>query len=177
MGFEHVIPLGLDHILFITALFFLNSQIKSAVIQCSLFTLAHSITLALVAMGYVQANTRIVESIIAISIFFVALENVFESKIKSWRLVLVFCFGLIHGMGFASSLKEIGVPQNEFIEALLGFNIGVEVAQVAIIVACYLCIAKWLLHKNWYNQVLVRGVSILIAGIGLFWSIERFIAY
>ena len=175
LGFQHVIPLGFDHILFITALFFLNSKIKTAVIQCSLFTMAHSLTLASVALGFLQINSRLVEVVIAFSIFLVALENLFESGLKPWRLVLVFALGLVHGMGFASSLQQIGIPQSDFISALFGFNVGVEFAQIAIIMCCYFGLAKWFASADWYKVKVVRPISLAIAGIGLFWSIERFL--
>ena len=175
LGFRHVIPLGYDHILFILALFFLNSRLKTAIIQCSVFTVAHSLTLALVAIGYLQFNTRIIESIIALSIFFVAVENLFSSKLKFWRLIMVFAFGLVHGMGFASALNEIGLPKNEFITALLGFNLGVEFAQIAIILACYILIAKQLKDREWYQRKFVATISCAISCVALFWSIERFL--
>ena len=92
IGFQHVIPLGYDHILFILSLFFFNSKLKTAIIQCSIFTLAHSLTLALLALGYLKFNTNIIESVIALSIFFVALENTTQPKLKWWRLGLVFAF-------------------------------------------------------------------------------------
>lgn len=174
-GFEHVIPLGYDHILFITALFFLDSKLKSAIIQCSFFTVAHSITLALVALGYLNFNVRIIESIIALSIFFVALENLYAIKLNWWRLLLVFVFGLVHGMGFATALKEIGLPENEFITALLGFNLGVELAQIAVILLCYFLIAKWIKSKSWYQTKFVKPLSLSISLIALFLAIERFL--
>lgn len=175
IGFQHVIPQGYDHILFILSLFFFNSKLKTAIIQCSLFTLAHSLTLALVALGYLKFNTNIIESVIALSIFFVAIENTTSTELKWWRLALVFAFGLVHGMGFATALNEVGLPKQEFVTALIGFNFGVETAQVVIIVLCYLLIAKWFSQKNWYQKKLVIPLSLCISCIALFWSIERFL--
>jgi hypothetical protein len=175
IGFQHVIPLGYDHILFILSLFFFNSKLKTAIIQCSVFTLAHSLTLALVAMGYFHFSANIIECIIALSIFFVALENTAQRELKWWRLGLVFAFGLVHGMGFASALNEIGLPQNEFFTALIGFNFGVEVAQVTIILICYSFIAKWFSEKVWYQPKFVNPFSLGISCIALFWAVERFL--
>ena len=175
IGFQHVIPLGYDHILFILSLFFFNSKLKTAIIQCSVFTIAHSLTLALVALGYLHFNTNIIESVIALSIFFVALENTTQPKLKWWRLGLVFAFGLVHRMGFASALNEIGLPKNEFIPSLIGFNFGVEVAQITIILICYSFVAKWFQEKVWYQPKLVNPLSMGISGIALFWAIERFL--
>ncbi len=175
-GFQHVIPLGYDHILFILSLFFFNSKLKTAIIQCSVFTLAHSLTLALAAMGYFNFSANIIEPIIALSIFFVALENTVQRELKWSRLGLVFAFGLVHGMGFASALNEIGLPENEFFTALIGFNFGVELAQVAIILACYSFVAKWFSQKIWYQTKFVNPLSVGISCIALFWAVERYLS-
>jgi len=175
IGFEHVIPLGYDHILFILSLFFFNSKVKTAIIQCSVFTLAHSFTLALVALGFITFNSIIIETVIALSIFFVALENIFQGKLHLWRLALVFFFGLVHGMGFAAALKETGIAPNEFLISLLAFNVGVEIAQVTVIATCYFLVAKWLREKEWYQTKFVNPLSIIICCIALFWAIERFL--
>lgn len=173
IGFKHVIPLGYDHILFILALFFFNSKLKTAVVQCSVFTVAHSFTLILSAMGYLHFGSRWVEAGIAFSIFFVAFENVFQSTVKPWRVALVFFFGLVHGMGFASALNNAGLPQHDFLSAVIAFNCGVELAQLAIILCCYLMVARRLSEKNWYQQKLAHPVSIAISCVALFWSVER----
>lgn len=176
LGFEHVIPLGYDHILFIIALFFFNSNLKTAVIQCSLFTVAHSVTLASAALGFIRFNTGIIETVIALSIFLVAIENMFGRSLRSWRLVLVFLFGLVHGMGFANALQEIGLPQSQMIQALLGFNLGVELAQVSIILGCYFIIAIWIREKRWYQSHVVNPVSVAISSVALFLAIQRFLS-
>ncbi|MFN8308823.1 MAG: HupE/UreJ family protein [Chitinophagales bacterium] len=176
LGVLHVIPLGFDHILFIVSLFFLRSDLRSSALQCSVFTVAHSLTLWLSATCALPFNSTIVESAIAFSIFIVALENVYQTKISSWRLIIVFVFGLIHGMGFAASLKEVNLPQASFLAALFGFNCGVEIAQLSIIALLYFGIASWASKYSWYQTFLVKNLSLLIAGIGLFWSIERIIS-
>ena len=173
IGFTHVIPLGFDHILFILTIFFLNSNIKSVIIQCSVFTLAHSFTLGLTAAGYIAPNAAIVEPLIALSILFTAIENIVHQKINGWRLLVIFLFGLIHGMGFASALKEIGIPRAHFFSALLFFNLGVEAGQVTVILCAYFSIAIWLKDKPWYRTRIVYPISSAIACVALYWTIER----
>jgi len=173
LGFEHVIPLGFDHILFIVSLFLLNSKVNSVLIQCSVFTIAHSITLGLTAAGYIFPDTAIIEPVIAFSIVITALENIIHSDIKPWRLVMIFIFGLIHGMGFASALQETGLPESDFISALLAFNIGVELGQVAIVVALWAFISRWALEKSWYKTRIVYPTSCIMACIALYWTLQR----
>ena len=172
-GFTHVLPLGFDHILFITSLFFLNSNIKSVALQCTIFTLAHSITLFLSVYQIILPNTQIVEPLIALSIVFTSLENIFRNEISKWRMIIIFVFGLIHGMGFATALQEIGIEKNNFIASLLSFNIGVEIAQLFIILILYFGIAYWCKNKAWYKTKIVYPISSLIACIALYWSIDR----
>jgi hypothetical protein len=105
-----------------------------------------------------------------------AFENIFQPKLKSWRLVLIFIFGLIHGMGFASALRDFGLPQNELVISLLGFNCGVEVAQVTVILACYFGIARWMTKKDWYQKKLVTPLSLLISTVAIFLAIGRFVS-
>ena len=173
LGFTHVIPLGFDHILFILTLFFLSSNIKMVIIQCSVFTLAHSLSLGLAASGFIIPNANIVEPLIAASILFTAIENIVHDKINPWRIALIFEFGLIHGLGFANSLKEIGLPKNQFLPSLLSFNIGVEFGQITIILAAYFLISKWFSNKIWYKERIVYPISTVIASVALYWTIER----
>src|SRR6185437_380209 len=126
IGFQHIIPLGFDHILFITCVFFLNTDLKKVIIQASMFTLAHSITLGLAMYGIIRPPANVIEPLIAVSIVFLAIENIISDKIKPWRLVMVFLFGMIHGMGFAGALSQLGMPQYAFATALISFNVGVE---------------------------------------------------
>jgi hypothetical protein len=111
LGFTHILPRGLDHVLFVLGIFLLAVDLKPVLWQVSAFTLAHTITLALTVYGVVSLSPRIVEPLIALSIVYVAVENVFTSKLHAWRPVIVFCFGLLHGMGFAGVLNEIGLPR------------------------------------------------------------------
>ena len=138
VGFDHIVPLGLDHILFVLGLFFLSTRLGPLVWQVSAFTLAHTITLALAALGYVTIPAAIVEPLIALSIVFVALENIWAQGLSRWRPLIVFGFGLLHGLGFASVLGAFGLPEGTFLPALVGFNIGVEIGQLAVIAVAFL---------------------------------------
>lgn len=173
VGFEHIIPLGFDHILFILSLFLLSPKLKTIVWQATSFTVAHSITLGLAMYGVVSVPAHIVEPIIALSIMFVALENVITDKLKPTRIVIVFIFGLIHGLGFAGVLKNLGLPKQEFFNALVSFNVGVELGQIAIIIGAWFLCGKWFSQKEWFRARIVNPVSILIALIALYWTIER----
>ena len=173
LGFEHILPLGLDHILFILSLCLLNPKIRPLLIQATAFTIAHSITLGLAMYGLISPPGYIVEPVIALSILFVALENVLTDRLKPTRLLIVFAFGLIHGMGFASVLTELGLPREQFVNGLVAFNAGVELGQVAVILLFWLIIGAWFGKKPWYRKFIVVPASLGIAAIALFWTIER----
>ncbi|PRY75053.1 HupE/UreJ protein [Yoonia maritima] len=153
IGFDHIVPKGLDHILFVLGLFFLSARIRPLLTQVSLFTLAHTLTLALAALGYVRLPGSVVEPLIAASIVFVALENIYAKGLSRWRPVVVFGFGLLHGLGFASVLAEFGLPENAFIPALIGFNVGVEVGQLAVIAVMFVCVWQALRVDRGANEV------------------------
>lgn len=140
VGFDHILPLGLDHILFVLGLFFLSPRLRVLVWQISAFTLAHTLTLALGALGVVTVPPAIVEPLIAASIAYVAFENIRSPEMTRWRPLLIFGFGLLHGLGFASVLGEFGLPQDRFLWALVGFNIGVELGQLTVIGAMFLLV-------------------------------------
>lgn len=142
VGFDHIVPLGLDHILFVLGLFFLSTHLGPLLWQVSAFTLAHTITLALAALGYVSIPGSIVEPLIAASIAFVAIENITSRGLSAWRPLVVFGFGLLHGLGFASVLGEFGLPPGSFVPALIGFNVGVELGQLAVIAVAFLCVRE-----------------------------------
>lgn len=172
VGFDHILPKGLDHILFVLGLFFLSTRLSSLVWQVSAFTLAHTVTLALGALGIVNVPGSIVEPLIAASIVYVAVENVFASGLKPWRPVVIFCFGLLHGLGFASVLGEFGLPAGQFIPALIGFNIGVELGQLTVIALAFLAVG-WFASKSWYRTAIAIPASCVIAAVGAFWVVER----
>ena len=172
-GFQHIIPLGLDHILFVLGIFLLSRRLKSILLQVTMFTLAHSITLALGAYGVLEISPRVVEPLIALSIAYVAIENIFFSRINTFRLPVVFAFGLLHGLGFATVLTEFGMPTEDFVAALLAFNVGVELGQLAIVLAAFLGVAIWFKSEQTYHRVVVVPSSLAIAAVGLYWFVDR----
>jgi hypothetical protein len=171
-GFVHVVPAGLDHILFVLGLFLLSRTWKPVLTQVTAFTLAHSLTLALAAAGLVRAPAAVVEPVIALSIVFLALENLFYPRYSPWRLLVVFVFGAVHGLGFASGLAEKPIPAGAFLAALTGFNVGVEAAQLTIIALAFAA-TGWLRDEARYRRWVVIPASVLIAVTGLWWAVER----
>ena len=171
LGYTHILPKGLDHILFVLALFFASTRLKPLIWQVSAFTLAHTLTLALATLGLVSLPASIVEPIIALSIAFVAIENLVFKDMTRWRPAIVFGFGLFHGLGFAGVLSELGLPQGQLVPALLSFNVGVELGQLTIVLGCWLAL-HWFREAAWYPW-LVRIVSEAIAAMALWWTFER----
>jgi len=173
LGLQHIIPLGADHILFVASLCLLSTRIQTILWQATAFTVAHSVTLALSMKGILVAPGAVVEPVIALSIMFVAIENMLLSELKPWRIVIVFLFGLIHGMGFASALNEIGLPRNKFYTSILSFNAGVEMGQVIIIACVFMLVIIPFGKRVWYRRFIVYPSSILIASIAAYWVIKR----
>jgi hypothetical protein len=173
LGVEHIVPAGIDHILFVIALCLLNNKLKTILWQATAFTVAHSITLALSMKGIIVLPAAIVEPIIALSIVFVAVENILINELKAWRILIVFVFGLIHGLGFASALNEIGLPPNKFFTSILSFNLGVELGQVLVILLSFFLLILPFGKKVWYKKRVAYPISIAIALVGLYWTFER----
>jgi hydrogenase/urease accessory protein HupE len=173
LGYTHILPRGLDHILFVVGIFLLSARWRSILLQVSTFTLAHSITLGLTMYGVVSLPAKVVEPMIALSIAYVALENLFTSELKPWRVALVFSFGLLHGMGFAGVLRDLGLPRSQFLTALVTFNVGVEAGQLSVIALALVAVAYWRSNSVVYRRFVVQPASLLIAGVGLFWTIQR----
>lgn len=173
VGFDHILPKGLDHILFVLGLFFFSTALRPLIWQVSAFTLAHTVTLALGALGLVVIPGSIVEPIIALSIVYVAVENVFSTKLNTWRPVIIFIFGLLHGLGFASVLGEFGLPAGQFVAALIGFNVGVELGQLTVIALAFLAVGYWFGQKPWYRARIAIPASCVIALVGAYWFVER----
>jgi hypothetical protein len=172
LGFEHILPLGVDHVLFVLGLFLLSARLRPLMLQVTAFTVAHSVTLALSILGWVSLPSRIVETLIALSIAYVAIENLFTTELKPWRPALVFGFGLLHGLGFAGVLRELGLPTGELASALVAFNVGVELGQLAV-VALAMLLAGWARNRPWYRERVTVPASVVIAAVGLWWAIER----
>jgi hypothetical protein len=173
LGFTHIVPLGIDHILFVLGLFFLSAGWRALLLQVSTFTMAHTVTLGLTMLGVVSISPSIVEPLIALSIAYVAIENLTTRELKRSRLALIFCFGLLHGMGFAGVLSELGLPSSGFFEALLSFNAGVELGQLAVLLAATTAVAGWRRRDGSLLPLVARPASGLIAVSGLYWTIER----
>ena len=171
-GFEHILPKGFDHILFVLGLFLLCRAWKPILIQVTTFTAAHTVTLALATLGYVSAPANIVEPIIAASIAVIALENIFRPTYGKFRILLVFVFGLIHGLGFAQKLLDDGIPSGSIVSSLLGFNLGVEFGQLAVI-GLAVAATFWIKDEEKYRGWVVIPASTLIAVAGLFWAYQR----
>jgi hypothetical protein len=179
--------IGFDHILFLLSLLLpavlvlrnkqwrSSDSFKSSFIDVlkivTAFTIAHSLTLSIAALGIVELPSRWVESAIAASVIIAALNNLFPLFHRE-RWVAAFVFGLIHGFGFATVLADLGLPQSALIRALVGFNIGVELGQIAI-VALFLPLAYALRKTSAYRYVILNGGSVMIALIASIWLIER----
>ncbi len=172
LGFLHILPWGVDHILFVLGLYFLGGGWRPLVSQTTAFTVAHTITLGLSAYGVVSLSPRIVEPLIAFSIACVALENIFRPRLSPVRLGVVFGFGLLHGLGFASSLAEVPLPADQFFTTLLAFNFGVDFGQLGVLALAFLAVG-WARGRDWYRRRIVLPVCGVIAAIGLFWTAQR----
>ncbi|MGB0722483.1 MAG: HupE/UreJ family protein [Gammaproteobacteria bacterium] len=173
LGYDHIFPQGLDHILFVVGIFLLIIRVKPLLAQITMFTVAHSITLGLAVYGVFEISPRIVEPLVALSIAYVGVENLATRKVMKHRLALVFGFGLLHGLGFAGALKDFGMPPGDYAVALVAFNIGVELGQVAIVFASFLLFAGWLARHDWYRRAVVIPVSLMISILGFTWMVQR----
>jgi hydrogenase/urease accessory protein HupE len=174
-GFEHILPGGLDHILFIIGIFLLSTHLRPLLWQVTMFTVAHTITLGLSMNHLISLPANIVEPLIALSIAYIGFENVVAKTLHTSRLLLVFAFGLLHGLGFASVLTDFGMPEDAFITALISFNVGVELGQLAVISLAFLAVGLWFSRKPWYRKVIVVPASTAIALIGLYWTWDRIV--
>jgi hydrogenase/urease accessory protein HupE len=175
LGYTHILPKGLDHMLFVLGLFLLSTHLKPLLWQVTAFTVAHSITLALSMYGVIALSPAIVEPLIAASIVAVAVENLLTARLHAWRVFVVFGFGLLHGLGFAGVLTEIGLPRNEFITGLIAFNVGVEGGQLSVIALAWLAFGYWFRERPWYRARIVLPMSAAIALTGAYWMVERII--
>jgi hypothetical protein len=173
-GFIHILPRGLDHILFVIALFLFAKRRSTLIWQVSVFTLAHTVTLALGIYNILVLPSVIVEPLIALSIVYVALENIIrgDRQVAKTRLPVIFLFGLLHGLGFASVLLSVGLPENQYLVSLIAFNVGVELGQLTVIALAFFCLAAFM-KKSWYATKLVKPLNIAIAIIATYWLIER----
>ena len=172
LGVRHIIPDGLDHILFVLGLFLFSLKLRPLVTQVTAFTVAHALPLTAATLGTVHLSPEIVEPLIAISIAYVAIENIRTDRLTLWRPIVVFAFGLLHGLGFAGSLAALDLPNQEQLVSLVMFNAGIEVGQLAVIAGAT-AILGWYRHKSWYRARVIIPASAVIATIGIVWAIER----
>ncbi len=173
IGFEHIVPKGLDHILFILGLFLLSRHWRPLLLQVTMFTVAHTITLGLAMNKVIELPANIVEPLIALSIVYVGLENIFAKKLHRSRLALVFLFGLLHGLGFAGVLSDFGMPEGDFVTALISFNVGVELGQLAVILLAFVLLRFWFKEPRHYHKFIAIPGSIFISIIASYWFLER----
>ncbi len=173
LGFLHILPKGTDHILFVLGLFLLSHRLTPLLWQVTAFTVAHSITLAMSIYGLISLPSNLVETLIALSIVYVGVENILTRQLKPWRIVIVFGFGLLHGMGFAGVLLELGLPESEFINALVSFNIGVELGQLTVIILALAAVFWLRRNPEFYRRLVVIPGSLAIALMGLYWTWQR----
>ena len=171
LGFTHILPLGLDHILFVLGLFLFRIGLKGLLLQVSVFTVAHTLTLGLGIYGVVSLPGRPVEALIALSIVYVAVENITSSKVGRTRLLAIFGFGLLHGLGFAGVAAQLGLPVTRKAVALFSFNLGVELGQIAVLAGAFLVLGPFRKSPGGFARISLVG-SILIGAIGtwLLWN-------
>ncbi len=173
IGFEHIVPKGVDHILFILGLFLLSTHIRPLLWQVTMFTMAHTITLGLAMNNVIQLPASVVEPLIALSIAYVGLENIYAKTLHKSRLILVFLFGLLHGLGFAGVLSDFGMPADDFAVALISFNVGVELGQLAVISVAFVLLRVWFQDQKKYRKFVVVPGSLFISVVGCYWFLER----
>lgn len=177
-GFQHIIPQGLDHVLFVVALYLNARSWRSLILQVTTFTVAHTITLGLAATGIVQSPGEIIEPLIAISIVALAIEAIVFKRANIWRLPVIFAFGLLHGLGFGSVMK-VYLENADLSAGLIGITIGVEAGHLAVLVATGL--VAWAVRlalkaaskPHLYRPAFVIPVAAAIALVGLYWTLQR----
>lgn len=174
-GIIHIVPAGLDHILFVVGLLAYGMYARGLIFQISLFTAAHTMTLAAASFGWLSIPATIVEPLIALSIAWIGVENIIKrsAQVTTARSVVVFAFGLLHGLGFASVLSDFGLPQGAFLVGLLSFNLGVEVGQLMIVIPIFCMLLALRLTDRQFRQIFQIPVSAIISAIGAFWFLER----
>jgi HupE / UreJ protein len=175
LGLTHILPHGLDHVLFVLSLFLLSTRWQPLLWQVSAFTVAHSLTLGLGMYGLLGPPPAIVEPLIALSIAGVAVDNLRRSELHRSRVAVVFAFGLLHGLGFAGVLTTLGLPRGQFLTALVSFNVGVECGQLLVIGGAFALVGWYRRHPS-YRWRVALPASLAIAGIALYWTVERAVA-
>lgn len=182
-GIIHIVPHGLDHILFVIGLLAFSRSGHHLLLQISLFTAAHTLTLAAASLGLITLSPALIEPLIALSIAYIGVENLLRSSPKMtsqmtpqltlMRGGVVFAFGLLHGLGFASVLADFGLPDTAFLASLISFNIGVEIGQLIIVIPLFVLLRFILIKPKYYKIIFQAPVSVLIALTGIYWALER----
>jgi hydrogenase/urease accessory protein HupE len=172
LGIDHILT-GYDHLAFLLGLLIIGVSLREAAKIITSFTLAHSLTLALATLNLIRLSPRVIEPLIAVSIVYVGLENIFRQNLK-WRWLLTFGFGLVHGCGFAAALRELGIGLNGKGVAvpLLSFNLGVEIGQLAIALVLLPLIWRFEKHPDFIRRY-SPACSILISAAGAYWLAQR----
>lgn len=173
LGFEHILPKGLDHILFVLGLFLLSPRVRPLIAQVTVFTLAHSISLGLAIGGLISVPSSIVEPLIALSIAYVGIENLRRDTLSRGRLWLIGAFGLLHGLGFAGVLADLALPSGQWLTALAGFNVGVELGQLAVLLGAAAVMYVWRRTAPLSEHALRRPASAAITAMGVYWFVTR----
>lgn len=180
-GYRHIVPDGADHILFVLGLFFYSPRLRPLLAQVTAFTAAHTLTLGLATFGIVTVPRAVVEPLIAASIIWIAVENIAAGSAPPTtasarrRFCVVAGFGLLHGLGFASMLAELGLPEGAKLAALAAFNIGVELGQLAVIALAFVTVGIWYRGKPWYTARIARPASAVIGAAGLYWLVAALV--
>jgi hydrogenase/urease accessory protein HupE len=172
LGIEHILT-GYDHLLFLLALLALGGSFTYLLKVVSAFTVAHSITLTLATLDTINLPPRFIESVIALSIAYVAAENSWRKREKAerWRWALTFAFGLVHGMGFAGILQEMAIPKTNLVTSLVSFNVGVELGQLAFMSVAFLILA--LFKRFAWDKAIRYGASLTAVAVGMYWFVQR----
>ncbi len=171
VGIEHIVPKGMDHVLFILGLFLVGGTFRELLILVSCFTVAHTVTLAASTLGVIALPASIVEPLVAASIVYVGVEALFGGHHTRLRYAIVFAFGLLHGLGFASVLREIGLPDGRFLFSLLSFNVGVEIGQLVVLAVAFLLLGG-LRGRPFYGRWVVQPGATVVSGVGTYWLIQ-----
>ena len=172
LGFTHIAPNGLDHMLFVFAIFLMSGRVRTVLCQITAFTVAHSITLGLSIYGLIAARPTIVEPLIAVWIAYVVVENLLVTELKPWRIVPLFALGLLHGMSFAGTLQDFGLAGSDFLTGLLTFNVGVEAGQLFVIAAAFPLVAWQGGNRPSYHRRIVVPASMVVACAAIYWTVE-----
>jgi hypothetical protein len=173
IGFTHIVPAGLDHVLFVIGVFLLSRTTRAVLLHVTAFTVAHSITLGLSVHGVFSAPASIVEPMIALSVAYVGVENLLTSRLHPWRVAIVFAFGLLHGLGFAEALAGLHLSTSSFLTTLVSFNLGVEAGQLVVIGMAALVFAMVTRVRASASLPTTRFASAAIGVMGTIWTIQR----